>query len=113
MPHPTWIISHPAVRMVAEDLPMPNTHEKPTTVRPDSKGRIALGKFAQGVSSFQIHQGKDGSIVLEPFAEVPARERWLFENKKALTSVKKGLQESVQGKTKARSFARYADESLD
>lgn len=92
---------------------MPNSDEKPTTVRPDSKGRIALGKFAQGVSSFHVHQEKDGSLVLEPFAEVPARERWLYENKKARTSVKNGLEQSAQGKTKARSFAKYANEPLD
>lgn len=83
---------------------MPNTGPKPTTVRPDSKGRIALGKFAQGVSSFQVHQEKDGRIVLEPFAEIPVRERWLYENKKTLASVKIGLRESAGGKTRAQSF---------
>lgn len=89
-------------------------HAEVVTVRPDSKGRIALGKFARGVSSFQVHQDRDGRIVLEPFAEVPARERWLFENREALESVKRGLSQTHAGRVKkAGSFAKYADEPLE
>ena len=84
------------------------------TLRPDSKGRITLGKLAEGVSSFHVHRERDGRIVLEPFAEVPARERWLFENRKALESVSRGLKETAAGKVKqAGSFAKYADEPLE
>ena len=52
-------------------------------VKPDSKGRITLGKLAQGVSSFAVRVDDEGRVLLEPYAEVPARERWLFENKAA------------------------------
>jgi hypothetical protein len=84
------------------------------TVRPDSKGRVALGKLARGVSSFHVHQDREGRIVLEPFAEVPARERWLFENRQALDSVTRGLAQSTAGKVKkAGSFSKYADEPLE
>lgn len=81
------------------------------TVRPDSKGRIALGELARGVSSF--HVSTDGDrIVLEPYAEVPAREKWLFENREALASVKRGLEASAAGKTRSRgSFAKYGKDS--
>ncbi|HEY8191984.1 MAG TPA: hypothetical protein VIG74_06130 [Alphaproteobacteria bacterium] len=83
-------------------------------LRPDSKGRINLGKLAEGVSSFRAHRAKDGSIILEPFAEVPAREKWLFDNSAALSGVKAGLEQAAAGKTRSRgSFAQYVDEIID
>ncbi|MEK7661086.1 MAG: hypothetical protein AAB680_03490 [Pseudomonadota bacterium] len=42
-------------------------------LRPDAKGRITLGKLAEGVSSFRATIGENGTIVLEPFAEIPTR----------------------------------------
>jgi hypothetical protein len=82
-------------------------------VRPDSKGRIALGELARGVSSF--HVSTDGDrIVLEPYAEVPAREKWLFENREALAIVKRGLEDSAGGKTRRRgSFAKYGKDTSE
>jgi hypothetical protein len=83
-------------------------------LRPDAKGRINLGKLAQGVSSFHVQQMEDGNILLEPYAEVPAREKWLLENPAALKSVKAGLAQAGNGKTQSLgSFAEYADEELD
>jgi len=83
-------------------------------VRPDAKGRINLGKLAQGVSSFHIQQMEDGNILLEPYAEVPAREKWLFENVEALKSVKSGLAQASEGKTQSLgSFAGHTDDEID
>jgi hypothetical protein len=80
-------------------------------LRPDSKGRVALGDLAKGVSSFHVTYDGD-RIILEPFAEVPAREKWLFDNPKALASVKRGIADLAEGKTKSRgSFAKYVDDS--
>lgn len=84
------------------------------TLRPDSKGRITLGALARGVSSFQATVDSKGRVVLEPFAEIPAREKWLFENKAALSAVREGLGQSAQGRTRARgSFARFASDHID
>ncbi len=84
------------------------TPSRPLKVRPDSKGRITLGKLAEDVSSFMVYRKPDGIIVLEPFSEIPAKERWLYENKEALAAVKKGLKESAEGKVKSRgSFKKY------
>ena len=81
------------------------------TVRPDAKGRIALGALAKGVSSFRVHQEKDGRVVLEPFTEVPAQEAWLYKKPEALAMVEQGLRESAEGKTiRMDSFAKYANE---
>lgn len=83
-------------------------------LRPDAKGRINLGKLAEGVSSFHVHQTEDGNIVLEPYSEVPAREKWLFDNPDALNAVKTGLTQAASGNTASLgSFAEYAGEDLD
>ena len=80
------------------------------TVRPDSKGRITLGAYAKGVSSYRIRQEKDGRLILEPYAEVPAREAWLYKNRKALESVKQGLRDAKAGKVHdLGDFTKYID----
>jgi hypothetical protein len=68
------------------------------TVRPDAKGRIALGALAKGISSFKVHQEKDGRVVLEPFTEIPLREQWLYKNPQALEAVRQGLKDSAAGR---------------
>ena len=72
------------------------------SVRPDSKGRINLGSLAKGVSSFRIIETADHKIILEPYAEIPVQEKWLFDNKAALSSVKKGLKDASSGKISKR-----------
>ncbi|MEX1117963.1 MAG: hypothetical protein WEB60_04135 [Terrimicrobiaceae bacterium] len=82
--------------------------------RPDSKGRIALGKLARGVSSFRARRTDDGNILLEPFTEIPARESWLFKNAPARSAVQKGMEQAAKGKTRSLgSFARYVDEAIE
>jgi len=84
------------------------------SIRPDAKGRIALGALARGVSSFQATVDPDGRIILEPFAEIPAREKWFFENKDAMNAVREGIAQSAAGKTRSRgSFAKFADDQID
>ena len=79
-------------------------------VRPDSKGRITLGKVAENVSSYTVT--KSGNrIILEPNVEIPAREAWIFKNEKALQQVKKGLSDSAAGRIKSRGdFTLYIDD---
>ena len=80
-------------------------------VRPDSKGRIALGRIAEGVSSYTVTKKQDGRIILEPNVEIPAKEKWLWENEHALQQVKKGLKDSAEGKIKSRgNFTKFVDE---
>lgn len=57
-------------------------------LRPDSKGRINLGDFAQGVSSFRVSKGDNGSLTLNPYLEIPFTEKWIFEDKDLLEKVK-------------------------
>ena len=77
-------------------------------LRPDSKGRITLGKLADGVSSYRARKQADGKIVLEPFIEIPADERWLWENKEALKNVMKGIEDAKAGRlVSLGSFKKY------
>jgi hypothetical protein len=81
------------------------------TVRPDAKGRISLGAFAKGISSFKIHQEKNGRLVLEPFVEIPERERWLYKNPQALEAVMQGLKDSAEGRIyDLGDFTQYAND---
>lgn len=83
---------------------------KQLKVRPDSKGRILLGALAKGVSSYTIIEDH-GRLILEPNVEIPAQEKWLWENKQALQQVKKGLQDSAEGRIKSRGdFKKFTEE---
>ena len=80
-------------------------------IKPDVKGRICLGKLAEGVSSFTVQVDKHHRIILEPQVEIPAREKWLFDNKAALKSVKQGIEDAKTGKLHdLGSFAQYLAE---
>jgi hypothetical protein len=81
-------------------------------LKPDSKGRVTLGKLAKGVSSFHvIHDEQKGIIVLEPYTEIPMKESWLYENKKALNQLKKGITDSADGKVAFKEdFSKYLND---
>ena len=84
---------------------------QPKTIKPDAKGRIYLGKLAEGVSGFAVKVDKNHRIILDPLVEIPAREKWLFDNKPALQSVRQGLKEAKEGKVHdLGSFLKHLDE---
>jgi len=81
-----------------------------TRVKPDNKGRITLGKLAKGVSSYAVRVDDSGRVLLEPYAEIPARERWLFKNSTARNRTLRGLADAGAGRVRSLgSFARHAD----
>ncbi len=78
------------------------------TLRPDSKGRVTLGKLANGISGFRVEVDTQRRIILEPLVEIPVREKWLYENPKLLESVFQGIQDAKQKKLKKRGdFSKY------
>lgn len=80
-------------------------------VKPDAKGRIALGRLAEGVSRFAVIETEDHRIILEPYSEIPSREKWLFDNKKAMNKFKQGLKDASKGRVSSKgSFAKFIDE---
>lgn len=59
----------------------------------DGKGRILLGnEYAN--TEFIIERRKDGVLLLRPAVTVPVTEAWLFQNKEALASVTRGLEQA-------------------
>ena len=79
-------------------------------LRPDAKGRICLGSLSKGISGYKaVVDETTMEITLKPYTEVPFSEKWLFKNKEALESVKRGLKESSQNQVSYRgSFAEHA-----
>jgi hypothetical protein len=70
-----------------------------------------LGALAKGISSYRVHKEEGGRLVLEPFVEIPERERWLYKNPEALAMVERGLRESAEVNTvRMGSFAQYLDD---
>ena len=69
------------------------------SVKPDNRKRVGLGKIQmqEGVL-YDVYTNSTGQILLDPKVTIPAYEAWLFRNPKALASVKRGLDDAVQGK---------------
>lgn len=60
------------------------------------------------------NKDKDNRLILEPYIEVPAREKWLFANKAALKKVKQGLKDAAEKRFSEKGgFAPYAEEDVD
>ena len=80
--------------------------------KPDAKKRLSLGSAMGHLGvAYNIYRNRLGQIVLDPVKTIPAYEAWLFENKKALASVKRGLADSAAGRSRKRgSFAAHANE---
>lgn len=87
-------------------------HQDIKILRPDSKGRVHLGALTKGISGYKVMvDEKTHRITLDPYTEIPLAEKWLFENPKALETVRQGLKESAENKLVDRgSFIKYAKE---
>ena len=81
------------------------------SLRPDAKGRIPLGLvLTKGVSSFRMYVDPKNRIILEPRVEIPADEKWLFENNDVAASLRRGLADSAAGRVKKLGrFKKYLD----
>lgn len=81
-------------------------------VRPDAKGRITLGHLADNISGYTVTETTDHKLILEPLVEIPAREKWLFDNTTALNQLKQGIKDAEDGKlSKKGSFASFVDDN--
>jgi hypothetical protein len=79
--------------------------------KPDSKKRLSIGPAMVAGVAYAIYRNSLGQIVLDPVVTIPASEAWIFKNKKALASVKRGLEDSKAGRTQnLGSFAAHAKE---
>jgi len=69
------------------------------SIKPDAKSRVLLRKIQmqEGVS-YHIYRNAMGQILLDPQVTIPASEIWLFNNPKALASVRRGLSDAARGR---------------
>ncbi len=76
----------------------------------DAKKRLSLGSAVEEAgSAYNIYRNSLGQIMLDPVKAVPTYETWLFDNKPAFASVRRGLEDSAAGRTKnLGSFAAHA-----
>jgi len=82
----------------------------------DNRSRVSLSAFIpKGVSISSLRAYQEGDkIILEPMAEIPARELWLYRNKKALEALQQGIEDASEGRVHDMgSFAQFADEELE
>ncbi len=71
----------------------------------DSRNRLTIGELVQGLKRVRVYKNKLGEILIKPVVEIPASELWLFQNKEAFESVRKGLKEMSEGKiSKPKSY---------
>lgn len=76
--------------------------------RPDAQGRISIGP-QNADETYSIERLKNGDILLRPVAVIHKQEAWLFQNREALESVRRGLEQSAVGDTHdLGSFSQYA-----
>lgn len=61
----------------------------------DSKGRVTLG---EAFANRTVLVERDGDrIIITPARVIPERESWLYQNTKALGSVRRGLEQARAG----------------
>ncbi len=64
----------------------------------DDRNRLTLGELLKGFKRVRLYKNDRGEVLLQPVVEIPASEVWLFQNKEAFESVKKGLKDASEGK---------------
>jgi len=93
----------------------PKAHNNEIRLTLDARNRISLAKLLPEfeVSSFKAYT-EDGKIILEPMAELPAQELWLYKNPKAYQAVQQGLDQAEKGKVKKlnKDFSKFIDEKI-
>ncbi len=67
-----------------------------TTKKADSRGRLHLGESFAG-QMFIVEEFANGDMLVKRAAIIPASEKWLFDNKTALRSIKRGIQQASAG----------------
>lgn len=66
----------------------------------DKRSRLTLGRLGAENRRFRISVSVRGEILLQPMEEIPASELWLYRDREALESVKRGLRDSAEGRTR-------------
>lgn len=92
-----------------------NHHECEIRLTLDARKRVSLAKLLPNCDIHSLKAYIDGDkIILEPMAEIPARELWLYQNTKAYESVQRGLDQVKKGNIKKlnKDFSKFIDEDI-
>ena len=77
----------------------------------DAKHRITVGEPLAPGYRVQIYKNEDdGTVLLVPCVEIPAREAWLYKNPKALKSVLQGIKDAEEGKGRILDLSELSDD---
>ena len=79
-------------------LKIEDEFEEVDTRTVDDRNRLTLGELLKGSKRVRLYKNDRGELLLQPVVEIPASEAWLFRNKEAFESVKKGLKDASEGK---------------
>jgi len=72
------------------------TRTQARTKSTDSKGRVSLGGHFANRAVIVEHRS-EGEVIVRLARVIPEREAWLYENLKALASVRRGLDQARKG----------------
>ena len=64
----------------------------------DERNRLTVGEILKGYKRVRLYQNDSGEVLLQPIAEIPASELWLFRNPEAINEVRVGLRDAAEGK---------------
>jgi hypothetical protein len=64
----------------------------------DERKRLTLGDLIKDFRRVRLYRNVRGELFLKPVVEVPASEVWLYQNKEAIGSVARGLQDAGRGR---------------
>ena len=80
----------------------------------DARKRVTLAKFLPNIDIHTVRAYTEGNkIIIEPLAEIPAHELWLYQNPEVLASLQRGIQQAKEGKIRSRgSFAEKGDDEV-
>jgi len=90
-----------------------NFRQLKESARLDKRGRLTLGTEVSS-RQYRVMINEAGQILLDPVINIPERELWLWKNREAIDSLKKGMEQAASGDLHdLGSFANYADEEID
>jgi hypothetical protein len=92
------IYNSEVINMGNNILKIEDEFEEIDTRTVDDRNRLTLGELLKGSKRVRLYKNDRGEFLLQPVVEIPASEAWLFQNKEAFESVKKGLKDASKGK---------------
>lgn len=77
-------------------------------IQPDTKGRVALGKYSKNVDLFSMEINDLGQIILTPHVAIPISNPWLNEFPEEKEKVLQGIKEASKNDVHdLGSFSKY------